>query len=206
MTQLPVDLSRNSDVLIGCGQSCCLGGIRGGTQGVRSHVGNGRGLARGSGGCGSGGIPHLARGSATDEPATDLLGDIELATSEDSRPGDCFPRAAILWSLRLEQPQHPLGAVRRPRRDDPPVTFAQRLRRAHSEILAGLTTRSAAVAYNGEPGDSLSQGSGGLGRMIETVEFRYRVAAAWCGPAPTRTPRQVYLAIVWGAPTADTGG
>ncbi len=107
---------------------------------MRSHMGNGSGLSRGSGGCDSGGSPHVTSGAATDEPAADLLGDIKLATSEGSRPGDCVPGAAILWSLRLEQRQHPLGAVRRPRRDDPPVAFAQRLRRAHRNILAAHQT------------------------------------------------------------------
>src|SRR3954462_5216126 len=55
VAQLPTELLSNSDVLVTRGQTCCLGGIRGGTQGVRSHVGNGRALTRGSRGCGSGG-------------------------------------------------------------------------------------------------------------------------------------------------------
>jgi hypothetical protein len=131
VAQLPTDLPRNSDVLVRRGETCCLGGIRGGTQGVRSHVGNGHGLTGGSRGCGSGGSAHVTSGAATDEPPADLLGDVKLATSEGPRSGDCRARAAILWSFRLEQPQHSLSAVRRPRRDDPPVAFAQRLPRAH---------------------------------------------------------------------------
>jgi hypothetical protein len=139
VAQLPTDLLRNSDVLVGRGQTCCLGGIRGGTQGVGSHMGDGRGLSRGPGGRDSGGSLHVTSGAATDEAPADLLGDIELATGERSRPRDCVPGAAIPWSFRLEQPQHPLRAVRRPRRDDPPVAFAQRLRRAHGSILAADT-------------------------------------------------------------------
>jgi hypothetical protein len=131
VAQLPTDLLSNSDVLVRRGQTCCLGGIRGGSQGVRSHVGNGRGLTRGSRGCGSGGSAHVTTGAATDEPPADLLGDIKLATSEGPRPGDCLAGAAIPWSFRLEKPQHSLGAVGRPRRDDPPVAFAQRL--AHKQ-------------------------------------------------------------------------
>jgi hypothetical protein len=133
VAQLRTDLLSNSDVLVRPGQTCCLGGIRGGTQAVRSHVGNGCGLTRGSRGCGSGGSAHVTSGAATDEPPADLLGDIKLATSEGPRPVDCLAGAAILWSFRLEQPQHSLGAVGRPRRDDPPVAFAQRLPRAHKQ-------------------------------------------------------------------------
>jgi len=133
VAQLPTNLVSDSDVLVRRGQTCCLGGIRGGTQGVRSHVGNGHGLTRGSGGCGSGGSPHVTSGPTTNEAPADLLGDIKLATSEGSRPGDCLAGAAILWSFGLEQPQHSLSAVRRPRRDDPPVAFAQRLPRAHKQ-------------------------------------------------------------------------
>jgi hypothetical protein len=111
----------------GRGRACRLGGIRGGTEAVRPHVRNRRGLPRGSGGCGR--EPSLTSGAATDEPPADLLGDVKLATSESSRPGDGVVGAAIVWSLRLEQPQHPLSAVRRSRRDDSPVAYAQRLRR-----------------------------------------------------------------------------
>jgi len=139
VAQLPTDFLSNSEVLVVRGQTCGRGGIHGGTQGVRSHMGNGRGLPRGSGGCRGGGSPHVTSSATTDEPPADLLGDIKLATGEGSRPGDCVPGAAILWSFRLEQPQHPLGAVRRPRRDGPPVALAQRLRRTHACILAALT-------------------------------------------------------------------
>ena len=145
VAQLPLDLLGNGDVLVGRGQTCGLGGIRGGTHGVRAHVGDGRGLSRGSGGCGSGGSRHVTRGAATDEAPADLLGDIALAPSEGSRPRDRVPRAAILWTFRFEQPQHPLGAVRRPRGNGAPVAFAQRLRRTHGKILAARSIQQSCV-------------------------------------------------------------
>jgi hypothetical protein len=150
--------------LVGRGQTCGLGGIRGGTQRVRTHVGDGRGLPRGSGGRGSGGSVHLTSGAATDEPPADLFGDMELATSERPRPGDCVPGAAVLWSFRLEQAQHALSAVRRPRRDHPPVAFAQRLRRAHGNILAALTTRQRSVDTSLDALLSVSQERAGRSR------------------------------------------
>ena len=97
-----MELLSDGDVLVGRGQRCCLRGIRGGTQGVGSHVGNRRGLPRGSGGCRGGGRPHVSGGAAADEPSADLFGDIELATGKGPRPRDCVPGAAILWSFRLE--------------------------------------------------------------------------------------------------------
>jgi hypothetical protein len=145
VAQLPTDLLSHSDVLVGRGQTGCLGGIRGGTQGVRAHMGNRRRLPGGSGGCRRGRSPHVTSGAATDEPPADLLHDIKLPTSEGARPANRLPGAAILWSFRLEHPQHPLSAVRRPRRDDPPVALAQRLRRTHGNILAALTLRQSAL-------------------------------------------------------------
>jgi hypothetical protein len=102
VAQLPADFVSHSDVLFGRGKTCCLGGVGGGTQSVRSHVRNGRGLTRGSGGCGRGRILYVTCGAASDEPPADLRGDIKFATSESSRAGDGVPGAAILWSLRLE--------------------------------------------------------------------------------------------------------
>jgi hypothetical protein len=104
---------------------------RGGAQGVRSHMGNSRGLPRGSGGGRCCGSPHVTSSAATDEPPAELVGDGKLATSEGSCPGDGVPGAPIARCLRLEQRQHAFCAGRCPRRDDPSVAFAQRLRRAH---------------------------------------------------------------------------
>jgi hypothetical protein len=131
VAQLPTDLVSGSDASVGRGHRHGLRGVRGGAQGVRSHVGDGRGLPRGSGGSGGGRRLHVTSGATTDESPADLPGDVELATREGSRPGDRNPGPGVVWSFRLEQPEHPLGAVRRPRRHDPPVAFAQRLRRAH---------------------------------------------------------------------------
>jgi hypothetical protein len=70
-----------------------------------------------------------------DETAAGLC-DAKLATSKGPQPGDGVAGAAITWSFRFEQPQHPLCAVRRPHRNDPPVSFGQCLRRTHTQILA----------------------------------------------------------------------
>jgi hypothetical protein len=63
----------------------------------------------------------------SDETAAGLS-DAKLATGKGPKPGDGITGAAIPRSFRLEQSQHPLRAVRRPHRDDPPISFAQRLR------------------------------------------------------------------------------
>ena len=127
---------------------------------------NGRGLPRGPGVSGSGGSRHVARGAATDEPPADLPGDLELATSEGSRPGDRVPGAAVVWSFRLERPQHPLRAVRRPPGDNPPVAFAQRLRRAHRDILPTLTTGERCSERNTSAPDSRSSTDEALRRIV----------------------------------------
>ena len=165
VAQLPTDLFSNIDALVGRGQSRGLRGVRGGAQGVRSHVGDGRGLPRASGGSGGGRSLHVTSGAAADESSADLAGDIELATRKGSRPSDCIPGAGVVWSFRLEQPQHPLGAGRGPRRDDPPVAFAQRLRRAHSEILAALTMRQRACAPRRRAADDRARDRGRLGNV-----------------------------------------
>lgn len=76
------------------------------------------------------------------EPTTDLLGHSELTTSEGPRPGHGIAGTVISRSFRFEQTQHPLRAVGGPRRDDPPISFAQRLRRTHAPILPASFQRS----------------------------------------------------------------
>src|SRR5205807_6258539 len=98
------------------------------------------GLSGRSGGGHRCGSAHLARGRAADEPAADLRYDVKLATSERAGPGDRITRAAVSRSFCLEEPEHPLGALCRPRRDDPPVSFTQRLRRTHTQILPSVRT------------------------------------------------------------------
>lgn len=144
MTKLPADLLTDGVLWVGSGETSCLGGIRRGTQGVCAHMENRRGLPRGSGGCCCCGSVHVLSGAATDKSAADLLGDIKLATSEGSCPGDRVTGPAILWSFRLEQAQHPLCAVCCPHRDDPPIGFAQRLRRSHTHILPRAAPRAEA--------------------------------------------------------------
>ena len=80
------------------------------------------------------GAPASAPTNA-DETAADLLGDVKLATSKRTCPIDGITGAAIPRGFRLEQSQHTLRTVRRPHRDNPPVSLAQRLRRTHTQIL-----------------------------------------------------------------------
>src|SRR5262245_37628239 len=132
MSKLPANLLTDSVRAVGDRQPNRLGGIRGGTQGVRTHMGNARGLPRGSRGGRRCRRLDVAGGATSDEPAADPYGDAKFATSESPCPDDRVTRAAIAWSFGLEQPQDPLRTVRRPHRDDPPIGFAQRLRRNHA--------------------------------------------------------------------------
>jgi hypothetical protein len=82
----------------------------------------------------AGAVTLRAAGPA-DEAAADLLCDAKLATGKGACLCDRITGAAIPRGFRLEQSQHPLRAIRRPRGDDSPVGFAQRLRRTHTRIL-----------------------------------------------------------------------
>jgi hypothetical protein len=88
--------------------------------------------------CGS---AHVTSGSAADETPTDLPGDAQLATGKRACPGDGVAGAAVPRSFGLEQSEHSLRAIRRPHRDDPPVGFAQRLRRPHAQIVPRVRAR-----------------------------------------------------------------
>ncbi len=125
---------------MGGGQAGCPCGVRGGAQGVRAHVRDGRGVSSRSGGGRGRGGTHLAGGSSIYKATADPLRDAKLATGESAGPGDCITRPAIPRGFRLEQSEYPLRAVRRPSRDDPPVSFAQRLRRPHAPILPRVLT------------------------------------------------------------------
>jgi hypothetical protein len=70
---------------------------------------------------------HFTRGRLANETAADLLCDAELAMSKGAGPGDRIAGATVSGSFCLEQSEHSFRAVRGPRRDDPPVGFAQRL-------------------------------------------------------------------------------
>jgi hypothetical protein len=78
---------------------------------------------------------HPAGGAASKKPATDFFSDAELATSERTGPRDRVAYAVIAWGFRLEQSQQALGAVRRPRCHDPPVSVTQCLWQPHASIL-----------------------------------------------------------------------
>jgi dihydrofolate reductase len=71
----------------------------------------------------------------SDETAA-RLGDAELAARKGPEPIDGIAGAAVARSFRLEHAQHALRAVRSPHCDDPPVSFAQCLRRSHTAIFA----------------------------------------------------------------------
>jgi hypothetical protein len=86
----------------GCRKTGGLGGIGGGAQRMRAHVGNSRGLAGRSGGRRCRGSFHVTGSATGDKPAADLFGNAKLATSKGPCPGDRVAGAAIPWSLRLE--------------------------------------------------------------------------------------------------------
>jgi hypothetical protein len=79
--KLPADLLADSLRPIRSGQSRRLGGIPGGTQGVRAHMRDACGLSGGSGGGRRCGTAHLTSGGMSDEPAAGLS-DAKLAMSE----------------------------------------------------------------------------------------------------------------------------
>jgi hypothetical protein len=104
-------------------------------------MGNSRGLPRGSGRRGCRWSVHVTSGAATSKSAAYLLRDIKLTTSEGACPGDGISGADVPWSFGFEQFQHPFCAVRRPCRDDPPVGFAECLRRTHTRIVPPVWRR-----------------------------------------------------------------
>jgi hypothetical protein len=122
--ELPADLLTHSVCSVRRGETSGLRGVCGGTEGMGTHMRGGCGLSGRSSGRDRGRNLHLARWDATNESAADPLCDVELTARESPRPGDQITRAAIPWSYRLEDSQHVLRAIRRPRRDGPPVGFA----------------------------------------------------------------------------------
>ena len=144
MAKLPADLLTDSLRPVRGGQRSGLGGIRGGTQRVRPHMRDACGLPGGSGGRHRCGSAHLTSRGMSDETAAGLS-DAKLATGKGPQPGEGITGAAIPRSFLLEQSQHPLRAVRRPHRNDPAVSFAQRLRRTHTQILPSVCARRAII-------------------------------------------------------------
>ena len=80
-TKLPADLLADSLRPVGGGQASRLGGVRGGTQGVRAHVRDACGLPGRSGGGHRCGRAHLTSGGMSDETAAGLS-DAKLAASK----------------------------------------------------------------------------------------------------------------------------
>jgi hypothetical protein len=100
------------------------------------HMSNGRCLAGRVGGRHRRGPAHFASGTAALEPMPDLRGDIEFAAGESSGPSDGFAGTAVPRSFGLEQPQGALGTHGCPGSHDPPVSFAERLRRSHGPMFS----------------------------------------------------------------------
>jgi hypothetical protein len=136
VSKLPANLLTDGVWSIRSGQAGRLGGIRGGSQRVRAHMCHPSGLSGRSRRGRCRGIADLASGAALLKTAADLFGNAKLATGKGSRSGNRLSGAAIPWDFRLEQSQHPFGAVRRPSRHDPPISFAERLRRSHTRNRA----------------------------------------------------------------------
>jgi hypothetical protein len=100
---------------------------------MRAHVSDGSGLPGRSCRCDRSRSAHFTRSATPGEPAADLSGNAKLATGEPASARDRIAGTAVIWSFRLEQPEHAFRAVRCPRRDDPTLGCAQRLRRTHTQ-------------------------------------------------------------------------
>jgi hypothetical protein len=152
--KLPANLLADSVRPVGGGHSGGLGGIRRSTKSVRAHMRDACGLPCRPGGRRRWGA-HVTSGASSNEAAADLLWDAKLDTRKRPCPCEGITRAVVLRSLSFKQSKHPLRAVRRPSRDDPPVSFAQRLRRTHTETLPRVSL----------PGLSLLVGARAVGRV-----------------------------------------
>jgi hypothetical protein len=191
VNQLPANLLTDSVWPIRGGETGCLGGIRGGAQGVRAHMWDGCGLSGRSGGGRCRGIADLASGTPILKTAADLFRDAKLATGKGSRASDRLSGAAIPWGFRLEQSQHPPRAVRRPSRHDPPIGFAERLRRSHTPIVPRLPALAPRAPREAEK--SLSRRRWGVAEakrvclagpaLVPPARVRLAEAGAWSTPS-----------------------
>jgi hypothetical protein len=93
--------------------------------------------------------------------------------------------AAVPRSFRLEQSQCPLRAVRRPHRDDPPVSFAQCLRRTHTQILPRVFGARALHAADRQL-DASSASRSGPSKSRAVADGDRRPHAPGSGPSRTR--------------------
>jgi hypothetical protein len=204
MAKLPGDLLADSLGPVGGGQSSCLGGIPGGTKRMRAHMRDACGLPRGSGGGRCCGSLHVTGGASSDKSAADLFGDAQLATSEGPRPGDRLTRAAIPRSFRFEQSQHPLRAVRPPHRDGPPVSFAQRLRRTHTQILPRVSALGP-PCRGSVAGRPSSTSRGAARAKSRRGSHALRLAATPAPSPPARRRSGPYRTARWSRSASSTG-
>jgi hypothetical protein len=94
--ELPADLVLDGFWPVRIGVAGGLGGIRGGTQRVGSHVADRGGLAGGPSRCSGSGRLDLTSTDTAHKPAADLLGGVQLSSGERASPSDESPRAAII--------------------------------------------------------------------------------------------------------------
>jgi hypothetical protein len=139
--KLPADLAAYRIWSVSSAEACRHGGMSSRTKSMRSHMSNGCGLPGCSGGADGRMRPHVTGGITAPEPMPDRVGNIQLTTREGPRASDCGTRTAVLRGLRLKQPQHALGAVRCPRRNELSVNQAQRLRRRHRRKMSAGSLR-----------------------------------------------------------------
>ena len=101
--ELPADLVFDGLWPVRIRKAGGVGGISGRTLRVRAHVADGDGLAGGSSSGHCGGSLHITSADATDKPTANLLRSFQFSPGERASPGDEGSRAAIIWSLSLEQ-------------------------------------------------------------------------------------------------------
>ena len=77
-----------------------------------------------TGGGHCGGSLHTTSCAASHKSVANLSGNVELTTSKGACPRNGITRTAVAGRFRLEQSQHPLRTVCRPRRDDTTVSLA----------------------------------------------------------------------------------
>lgn len=186
--KLPANLVADSLRPVRSGKSSRLRGIRGGTQGVGAHMRDACGLPGRPGGRYRGRSAYLTRSRSANKSATDLRCGAELAASKGPCPGDGSAGAAIFRSFRLEQPQHPLRAVRRPHGDEPPVSFAERLWRAHTPIFTHVRVQGPPTSDR--PTGRIERLAQRLPRPQSTGPSRYRLVRSW-QQAPRSSRRQL---------------
>lgn len=135
MIELPTDLCAYGILSLRCGKAGGFRGVSGGTECVGTHVSGGRGLPGRSCDRHRRRRELLAGWDSAYEAAAYLTGDVSFAVGELPCSGDQGVRASIPWCFLFEDFQHVFCAVRRPRRDGPPVRFGEGLWGAHTPCL-----------------------------------------------------------------------